>query len=87
MNFNLCRYETIVVPNQQTLTVCKTQDGVPVSQQVVRLRRPVRSQVLENQNSDEEIGNRRDSSPWVRTNSDVSLTSYENEGETESIRR
>ena len=65
-----------------------TEPRVIITDPSVKLRRPASSVSSQTRNSDGEVGNRRDSPAWLRTNSEISLTnSYDNEIDVESVRR
>ena len=92
------RYETVVLTNtngEATVTTSSeppstaTESQTTTTEPIVKLRNPSGSRMAgQANNSDSDIGSRRESPAWIRTSSDLSLNgSFENEIDAESFRR
>ena len=79
------RYETVVIggtlpatPEHESTNTVGTNELLP---------QPINPNALQARHSEGDIGGRRLSPAWHRTSSEISLTSFENDADRESLRR
>nr|CAB3256786.1 IQ motif and SEC7 domain-containing protein 2 [Phallusia mammillata] len=77
-------YETVILPTEEApVTPEHTTHALDPEPMLPRSKATLSTR---SRNSDSEIGNRSHSPKWHRTNSELSLTSYENDADRESMR-